>query len=163
MQIEIIKLSPFENATGRVARLLSHLILAKYGYNLRGFLVLEDYYRADIVTLRNVSKSIELHGSATIWLEYFSLGVVNGMQKVINNIQNTTPSSIISQSYWKLNERLEKIISFLENPNSKITNKDVQKQFGVSQITASRDLTKLTSMGILLSHGKGRSITYTKI
>lgn len=163
IQIEITRLSPFENATGRVARLLSHLILAKYGYDLRGFLVLEDYYRSDIVTLKNVSKSVEMHSSATVWLEYFSLGVVNGMQKVLNNIQNNNPSNTISQSYWKLNERLEKIISSLENPNSKITNKDVQKEFGVSQITASRDLTKLTSMGILLSHGKGRSVTYTKI
>lgn len=163
LQIEIIQLSPFENATGRVARLLSHLVLAQHGYDLRGLLVLEDYYRSDLTSFKKASKSIGLHSSATIWLEYFSLGVLKGMEKTLANIQNNKTQNLISTSYWKINERLEKIINYLENPNKKITNKDVQKQFGVSQITASRDLAKLTSMGILLSHGKGRSVTYTKI
>ena len=163
IQIEIIKLSPFENATGRVARLLSHLILSKYGYDLRGMLVLEDFYRSDLVTLKDISNSVERYKSATIWLEYFSQGVLNGMQKTLDNIKNNKSLNVVSSSYWKLSERLQKITNSLENPNSKITNKDVQKKFGVSQITASRDLTKLTSLGILLAHGKGRSVFYTKV
>lgn len=163
IQIEIIKLSPFENATGRVARLLSHLILAKHGYDLRGFLVLEEFYRSDLVTLKDVSNSVERYKSATIWLEYFSLGVLNAMKKALINIENGKSTNVVSSSYWKLNDRLQKIINMLENPNKKITNKDVQKMFGVSQITASRDLTKLSTMGILLAHGKGRSVFYTKV
>jgi len=61
-----------------------------------------------------------------------------------------------------LNDRQNKILERLENPNLKITNKDVQKMFGVSQITASRDLSKMANLGILLPHGKGRSVFYTK-
>lgn len=163
IQIEIIKLSPFENATGRVARLLSHLILTKHGYDLRGLLILEDYYRNDLVALRDATKTIDIHKSATMWLEYFSLGVLNGMNKTLQIINNNKSQNIISQSYWKLNERLQTIVNTLENPSKKITNKDVQKEFNVSQITASRDLGKLTSMGILLAHGKGRSVFYTKV
>lgn len=163
IQIEIIKLSPFENATGRVARLLSHLILAKYGYDVRGFLCLENYYRSDLVAFKTATNSIEKYKSATVWLEYFSQGVVQSLEKVLNDIQNDRQINTVSSSYWKLNDRLQKIINYLENPNLKITNKDVQKRFGVSQITASRDLTKLATMGILLAHGKGRSVFYTKI
>lgn len=163
LQIEITKLSPFENGTGRVARLLSHLILAKHGYDLRGFLVLEDYYRADLMALKNISKSVEMHNSATIWLEYFSKGFLKGMEKTINNIENNRSINVISSSYWKLNERQQKIINLLENPNKRITNKKIQKEFDISKITASRDLAKLSSMGMLLSHGKGRSVSYTKI
>ncbi len=44
-----------------------------------------------------------------------------------------------------------------------ITNKKVQKLFKVSQITASRDLAKLASVGLLFTHGKGRSVYYTKV
>jgi len=35
--------------------------------------------------------------------------------------------------------------------------------FKVSQITASRDLSKLGALGLLFIHGKGRSVYYTKI
>ena len=162
IQIEIIKLSPFENATGRVARILSHLILSKYGYDLNGFLVLEDYYRDDLVSLKEATNSIERYKNATKWLEYFTQGVKLGMEKVLKNLE-LTGSEPVRQLGWKLTDRQNKIMGTLENPNQKITNKDVQKIFKVSQITASRDLSKMANLGILLPHGKGRSTFYTKV
>ena len=162
IQIEIIKLSPFENATGRVARILSHLILSKYGYDLNGFLVLEDYYRDDLVSLKEATNSIERYKNATKWLEYFTQGVKLGMEKVLKN-HELTGSEPVRQLGWKLTDRQNKIMGTLENPNQKITNKDVQKIFKVSQITASRDLSKMANLGILLPHGKGRSTFYTKV
>ena len=161
LQIEIIKLSPFENGTGRVARLLSHLILGKFGYDLRGLLVLEDYYREDLISLKEATTSIERYKNATYWLEYFTEGVKLGMEKVLKNLE-ITGSEPVRQFGWKLTDRQNKILERLENPNLKITNKDVQKMFGVSQITASRDLSKMANLGILLPHGKGRSVFYTK-
>lgn len=163
LQIEIIKLSPFENGTGRTARLLSQLILSKYGYDVRGLLCIEDYYRNDLVALKTASFSVERYKSATIWLEYFSEGVLESLKKTQDKLSNNKTTNVTSNSFWKLNDRLQKIIDLMENPNIKITNKEVQKRFNVSQITASRDLAKLASLGILLSHGKGRSVSYSKI
>lgn len=159
LQIEIIKLSPFENGTGRVARLLSHLILSKYGYDLRGLLVLEDYYREDLISLREATKSIEKYKNATMWLEYFTTGVKKGMEKVVENI---TKSELVTHKDWKISNRQKLILEKLENPNIKITNREVCKMFSISQITASRDLSKMVNLGILLPHGKGRSVFYTK-
>jgi serine/threonine protein kinase len=167
LQIEIIKLSPFENATGRVARLLSHLILAKYGYDIRGLLILEDYYREDLVGLKEATGSIEKyeiqHGykNASFWLEYFTNGVKRNMQRLQNEIK---PEKQLQQrnNHWKLTERQKQIFEILDNPNIKMTNKSVQKMFKISQITASRDLSKMVSLGLLLSHGKGRSVFYTR-
>ncbi len=161
IQIEIIKLSPFENGTGRVARLLSHLMLSRFGYDLRGLLVLEDYYREDLVSLKEAITSIEKYKNATKWLEYFIEGVKSGMEKTLKNVQNNSQNTT-SNLQWKLSERQKKILESLENPNLKVTNKDVQRMFNVSQITASRDLSKMANLGILLPHGKGRSIFYTK-
>lgn len=158
LQIEIIKLSPFENGTGRVARLLSHLVLSKYGYDLRGLLVLEDYYREDLMSLREATKSIEKYKNATTWLEYFTTGVKKGMGKVVENI---TKSQLITHKDWKLSNRQKLILEKLENPNIKITNREVCKMFSISQITASRDLSKMVNLGILLPHGKGRSVFYS--
>ena len=159
LQIEIIKLSPFENGTGRVARLLSHLILSKYGYDLRGLLVMEDYYREDLMSLKEATKSIETRKNATIWLEYFTTGIKKGMIKTLDSLskQNT-----VFDKKVKLSNRQKIIFEKLENPNIKITNKEVCKLFSISQITASRDLSKMVNLGILLPHGKGRSTYYTK-
>ena len=159
IQIEIIKLSPFENGTGRVAKLLSHLMLAKYGYDLRGLLILEDYYRNDIVSLKEATNSIEKYKNATKWLEYFTEGVKEGTEKVLKTLSERSDLSGYS---WKLNERQKKILDNFNSPDAKITNKKVQKMFVISQITASRDLSKMVNLGLLLPHGKGRSVFYTK-
>lgn len=163
IQIEIIKLSPFENGSGRVARLLSHQILNKYAYDLKGFLVLEDYYREDLVSLKEALSSIEKYKNATYWLEYFTKGVRLSMEKVLHGLTIVGSDPAISKSsLWKLTDRQNKILERLENPDLKITNKEVQKMFAVSQITASRDLSKMANLGILLPHGHGRSVFYTK-
>lgn len=160
LQIEVIKLSPFENGTGRVARLLSHLMLARFGYDLRGLLVIEDYYRNDLMSLKEATNSIEKYKNATKWLEYFTEGIKEGTEKTLKLLTSTDNSKI--GSFWKLTDRQQKIFDSFINPDSKITNKIVQKKFGVSQITASRDLSKMVNLGVLLPHGKGRSVFYTK-
>lgn len=158
LQIEIIKLSPFENGTGRVARLLSHLILAKHGYNLRGLLVLEDYYRNDLISLKEATKSIEKNKNATKWLEYYTDGLKLSMEKVLEILQKPDNQP---NNGWKLTDRQKQIVEYLYNPDAKITNRDVCKMYNVSQITASRDLSKIVNLGMILVHGKGRSVYYT--
>lgn len=162
IQIEIIKLSPFDNGTGRVARILSHLILSKYGYDLKELLILEDYYRNDLVSLKEAVSSIEKYKNATKWLEYFTSGVKLGMEKLSETLENQKYLTS-KQILWRLSERQAKILERLENPDLKITNKDVQKMFNISQITASRDLSKMVNLGTLLPHGKGRSVFYTRL
>lgn len=161
MQIEIIDLSPFENATGRVARLVTNLILAKYGYDLRSLLVIEDYYREDLVSLKEAVDSVKKTDNATFWLNYFLIGIKKSMEKTLKIIeeQKITKTTV---SLWKLNKRQKEILEKLANPNSKITNMIVQRMFNISQITASRDLSKMVSLGVLLPHGKGRSVFYTR-
>jgi Fic family protein len=53
-------------------------------------------------------------------------------------------------------------MAIVDRPGTRITNKMVQKHFKVSQITASRELAKLATLGLIISIGKGRSIYYTK-
>ena len=134
-------------------------MLAKYGYDLRGLLILEDYYRNEIVSLKEAINSIEKYKNATKWLEYFTEGVKEGTEKVLKTLSERSDLSGYS---WKLNERQKKILDNFNSPDAKITNKKVQKMFVISQITASRDLSKMVNLGLLLPHGKGRSVFYTK-
>jgi len=91
------------------------------------------------------------------------VGITANTITVSGGIKGLKSQDNLPSSFWKLNGRQQSILSVLENPGEKITNKDVQKKFGVSQITASRDLSHLTTLGLLLAHGKGRSVYYTKV
>jgi hypothetical protein len=162
-QVETINTTPFDEGNSRIGRLLSYLFLYKNGYDFREMLVLEEYYKRDVVTYKKVVEMTKIPGNMTIWLEYFAYGIMTQLAKAKENIVNLKFQENLPQSSWKLNSRQKQILEYLENPEVKITNKDVQKTHGVSQITASRDLSKLTSLGFLFVHGKGRSVYYTRV
>ncbi len=162
-QLQLVYLSPFTDGNGRTARLLSYIFLYKSGYDFRGMLALEEYFRRDLVSFReNTAKYIK-GGNVTLWLEYFANCVQTQLEKTLNDIYDNRFRVDVPASFLELNDRQRAILAELEAPGSTITNKKVQRQFKVSQITASRDLTKLTSLGLLFSHGKGRSVYYTKV
>lgn len=148
---------------GRTARLLALLFLYKHGYNFRDFLVLEEYWRRDLVTFREITQSVASNRNATRWLEYFAQGVVSQLEKVTQEFTQERLKPPLPSSFWELNDRQKEIVTMLEQPDLTITNRKVQKLFRVSQITASRDLAKLAHLGLVFARGKGRSVYYTKL
>lgn len=163
VQPEIIAITPFDNGNGKIARLLSYLYLYRGGYDIREMLILEEFYKRDVVTYKRMLEMSKIQGNLTLWLEYFTYGMGMALEKQLDIVKNLKFQEEIPASFWKLNARQRQILTKLEVPEEKITNKDTQKLFGISQITASRDLTKMTSLGLLLAHGKGRSVFYTKV
>ena len=161
-QIEMIEIAPFDDGNGRMARLMPYLYLYKNGYNCRDMLVLEEYFRRDLVGLKLAIENVTKSGNLTYWLEYFVKGFHSQLEKALAGVEDIRFTTDISSSYFKLNERQKEIIALLESPGSRITNKMVKKRFGTSQITASRDLAKLLNLEIVFVHGKGRSTYYTK-
>lgn len=152
---------PLHSASkGRITLLLMSLILARTGYDARGMLTLESTLTSDRKAYAHALTSISSYGQMTIWLEYFATCTLEAYKALEDRIQlsnkhleETTPSL--------LNDRQKQILLLLDTYGTKITNREVQKRFGISQITASRDLTKLVAKGFIASRGKGRSISYT--
>lgn len=162
-QAEVINITPFDNGNSRIARLLSYLFLYKGGYDFRGMLNLEEYYKRDVIMYKRMLEMAKIQGNMTIWLEYFAFGVGTQLEKALDIVKNLKFQEEIHAGFWKLNTRQQEIMEFFEKPGQKISNKEVQKIHGVSQITASRDLAKLTNLGLLLTNGKGRSVFYTRV
>jgi Fic family protein len=163
VQAEIVNITPFDSGNLRIARLLSYLFLYKNGYDVRGLVNLEEFYKRDMVTYKRMLDMAKIQGNMTVWLEYFTFCASAALEKAFDVIQNLKFQEELPATYWKLNSRQKRILEILENPNDNITNKEVQKIFGISQITASRDLSHLTSLELLLTHGKGRSVYYTRV
>ncbi|MDP3941445.1 MAG: Fic family protein [bacterium] len=162
IQMQLVCLRPFEDGNGRLARLLSLLYLYKNGYDFRGMLVLEEYWRKDLASLDVIKDTVLQTNSLNMWLEYYASGILVQLEKALQRI-NSLAFHIERNGHWELSDRQRNIVSVLEFPHATITNKKVQKHFKVSQITASRDLAKLLSLGLVVSHGKGRSTYYTRV
>lgn len=150
--IEIINISPFTQENRQIACLLALVFLYKAGYDFRGLLVLEEYFHKDNTSITQ---------NLTPFLESFASTMITQLEKV--TYPNLSSEDYLPSSFWQLNDRQKSILGFLENPDATITNKKVQNLFNISQITASRDLTKLANLGLLFLHGKGRSVFYTRV
>lgn len=162
--IELMKMQPFTERNDAISLLTSLLFLYKYGYDFRGFLAYETLWAEDNNYFNDNLKSALSATSLTLWLEYFSECILRYLESIGQYILK--PSNIptdASYSFFEVNDRQRSILAFLDKPDVTITNRHVQKWHKVSQITASRDLAKLTNLGFLFSHGKGRSVYYTKI
>lgn len=162
-QIQIVTLAPFSDGNGRTARLLTLLFLYKAGFDFRGLLVLEEYFRRDLVAFREATENVSKNKNLTLWLEYFAKGVVTQLEKAQEDLASQRSRLDLPATFWKLNDRQKEILTILDQPDATITNKKVQKQFKVSQITASRDLSHLAELELIFARGKGRSIYYTKV
>lgn len=147
-----------------LGRLLAYLFLYKYGFDCRGMLVLNDsgghrQAREVVATIKAAVAS----GNLTSWLTYFATSLIRTLTKTKENITSSQIYLEIPAAFWNLNDRQKTVLKLLEEPGKTITNRQVQKLFRMSQITASRDLARLTSLGLVFAHGKGRSVYYTKI
>jgi Fic family protein len=143
----------------------AYLFLYKSGMDCRGLLVIEEAWAKEQTAYTGQYKTALTKPNITGWLEYFvktlNAELEHTYQSIIKN--NTLSQTSVQETVVELNDRQKAILAILDNPAAVITNRTIQKKFGISQITASRDLSKLASLGLLFIHGKGRSVRYTRV
>jgi hypothetical protein len=161
--LQLLTLAPFGADSEGLARIATYLFLYRRGYDARGLLVLEEHWRRTLTDYRRAVSQAAKDGNANQWLEYFVGGVKEHAKKLVDLVSAPRFSLDIPVSYFELNDRQKSILELLEPPQAIISNRQVQRRFTVSQITASRDLTKLATLGLIAPRGKGRSVTYTRV
>lgn len=159
--IQVLRLAPFTDGNGRLSRLLTLLYLYKDGFDCRGLLALEEEWKKDAGTFIEHFQKASETGNLTLWLEYFAHSLGKQLEKRLHDV--FASSHRPTPAFFALTDRQQAILNTLDEPNTSITNRKVQKLFAISQITASRDLAKLAALGLLFSHGKGRSVYYTRV
>lgn len=160
---QFILLSPFGEKTTWMARILAYLFLYKNGFDARRLLVLENYWYTTAADYHSSFSTIRRVNSSTSWLSYFARGVEEGFGQITKNLERGTTGVNVPASFFQLSERQKLILDLANRPDERVTNRKVQKMCSVSQITASRDLSSLATLGLLYSHGKGRSVYYTRV
>lgn len=156
------QLLPDTDESGKFIRLLPYIFLYKSGLDFRGLLVLEAYFYKNERLLRELPSAILRQESITVWIEHFIEGIGKELEDVYQNITQGIVSTVPA-SFLELTERQKEILEVFDQPGTKITNKRVQQFFHISQITASRDLAHLSSLGLLFPYGKGRAVYYMRV
>jgi len=162
-QLIILDLYPFSQNNELFSHLVFLMFLYKNGYDFRRMVVIEELLFKDLAHFKNLVAKMRRQANVTEWLEYMILHFVTQLTNVIKTVVIEKQSPSLLPYHLQLNDRQQQIIDFLSQPDTKMSNATVQKMFKVSQITASRDLAKLTSLGLLFPLGKGRSTYYTKV
>ncbi|HSX40304.1 MAG TPA: hypothetical protein VLF68_01690 [Candidatus Saccharimonadales bacterium] len=161
--ITLLLTVPFSSDNERIALLSGVLMLYKSGYDFDGYVNLEKYYIDNLPAINSFKTNLQKSLNITLWLEYFAQSFLIHLEDVKKKLSGKQLNRSLNASYSHLTDRQNAILQAFDYPQSRITNKKIQALFKISQITASRDLQKLASLGLLYPHGRGRSVYYTRI
>ena len=162
---ELVRIHPFLDGNGRVARTLSTLILFQEGYDIRKFFSLEEYFDLDAgayyEALQGVSKS---DGDLTGWLEYFSLGLAIELSKIKEKVENISIDAKLKERLGGkpllLSDRQLKIIEYIQKTGY-LQNQAFESLFPmVSEDTILNELKSLVKSGIVKKHGVTKGAKY---
>lgn len=141
--------------------LVPQVYLHRRGYDCQGLVCLDEFWPKNLDTYKQLLDTNAKTAGITQWVEFYAQAAL--YQFALTERAVLAPSSESSKGLWSLSSRQKSILAHLEAPGSSITNRQVQSLFKMSQITASRDLSKMATLGLLFAHGHGRSVYYTRI
>ena len=165
--IHLVAIHPFWDGNGRTARGLSVLILQRTPFHFRKLLSLEgfmatnrDQYLTEIE--RTLGPRFSLEYDATRWLEFFA-NIVSAnsgfLTKQMTDWHRMMDEMHKDLAQFELNYRQTDGLAYAMRVG-KITRSDYMEITGASPVTASRDLRRLSDLGILVPHGKTRDRIY---
>lgn len=160
---ELVRIHPFIDGNGRVARTLATLILTLGGYDIRRFFSLEEYYDRDAVSYyENLQKASA--GDITSWLEYFTYGAAYEFERIKKRIQKLSRDVKMKQRQGGaqifLTDRQIKIIEYIQEIGY-LQNKAFRSIFPeLSEDSVLRDVQDLKKKGVLKKVGSTKSARY---
>jgi Fic family protein len=166
LHLEFVTIHPFTDGNGRVARLLTQLLLYREGWDFRKIIVLEDYYNRDRMSYYNAEHEVQgnkynKNADFSSWLEYFTTGFVVEARKAMEQIKSIGFGQVSKKSEQVFLDRDEvQIMDFLTT-TGRITSEDVTDVLGVAIRTAQLKLKKLVDNDLLERQGSTTATFYT--
>ncbi|MBI1982514.1 MAG: Fic family protein [Candidatus Levybacteria bacterium] len=162
---ELVRIHPFLDGNGRVARALSTLILFLEGYDIRKFFSLEEYFDKDAGSYYKALQSVQKQkGDLTFWLEYFTQGLSFELSKIKERVERISIDAKLKEKLGGkpilLSDRQLKIIEYIQQTGY-LQNKAFKTLFPfVSEDTILNELKPLLKEGIIKKKGITKSAKY---
>jgi len=165
---EFVRIHPFVDGNGRVARALATLVLFLEGYDIRKFFSLEEYFDADAPRYYLALQSVEKNNSdLTNWLLYFTEGLSIELAKVKDKVEHVSVDAKIKEKLggkpFLLTERQMKIIEYIQKIEY-LENKAFKSLFPmISEDSVLLDLKALINAGIIKKVGATKAAKYVMV
>ena len=162
---EFVRIHPFVDGNGRVARALSTLILFQEGYDIRRFFSLEEYFDRDATSYYGALQSVgKRDGDLTEWLEYFCRGVAGELSKIKDKVERISVDSKLKAKLGGrpllLSERQIRIFEYIQETGY-LQNAVFSSLFPmVSEDTVLNELKVLLTAGLIKKTGKTKAAKY---
>ena len=162
---EFVRIHPFVDGNGRVARALSTLLLFQEGYDIRKFFSLEEYFDRDAGTYYSSLQSVlKSDGMQNVWLTYFTEGLAIELTKVKEKVERISIDgklrSKLGGKPLLLTDRQLKIIEYIQEAGFLQNNAFKQLFPFVSEDTVLNELKSLIKSGIVRKQGATKAAKY---
>jgi Fic family protein len=162
---EIVRIHPFLDGNGRVARAIALLVLLKHGYDVKRFFSLEEHYDREPLRYYEALQSVgRMENNQTQWLEYFVEGLSIELTRIKEKVKSLSTDLKIKKSLGgqqlSLSERQIKIVEYIQE-NGFLQNKAFFELFPmISEDTVLRELNDLLKKGIVKKEGTTKGSKY---
>ncbi|MEI6532354.1 MAG: Fic family protein [Candidatus Roizmanbacteria bacterium] len=160
---ELVRIHPFIDGNGRVARVLATLMMFLGGYDIRRFFSLEEYYDKDSYAYyENLQKASS--GDTSAWLEYFTFGASVEFERIKEKILKLSKDSKLKDKFGGkqvyLTERQIKVIEYIQEIGYLQNKAFHQIVSDVSEDTILRDVQDLIKKNVIKKVGSTKSARY---
>ena len=162
VHFELVRIHPFVDGNGRVARAFTAALLYKEHYDTRRFFSLEEHYDRDAVSYYKALQSVT-DSDLTPWLEYFVEGLaiefMRVKQKVMKISRDLKFQHVIGGQVY-LGNRQIKVIEYIQE-HGFMQNSAFKAIFpDISDDTVLRELKDLVTKGIIKKRGRTKAARY---
>jgi len=157
---QMVIIHPFMDENGRTNRLITKILLAGMGLNTFNLFSFENYYNKnvtkyfEIVGVRGNYYDIKNNIDFTLWLEYFTDGIIDELLRV----EKLLPQVVISPQ-MTLQAHHKKIIEIIRQKGF-VADRDYAGLVKRAKATRRLDFNKLIKLGLIARKGKGKNTYY---
>jgi Fic family protein len=151
---EFVSIHPFVDGNGRMARALSQWILLAGGYDPAHSLGLDEYFAVDRAKYyQMINETHEMDGDYTHWIEYFSQGLLQSMDKLARRLRSVK----LDGGEWTPKQRQ---LMELLSKQGVMGSQDICHAMSVNRARVNQLIVPLVAVGVVVKEGHTRSARY---
>lgn len=153
---DFLSIHPFQDGNGRLSRLISTLLLIKYGYKWIQYVSFEheiENRKNEYYQVLRVCQAQRPNEDITIWIQFFLNCLSNIQSQLLSKLQKSGVETQLSPK--------EKLIYTIIQNRPNIQSGEIAEKLAIPLPTVKRILSNLFDKGLIEKQGSGRNVSYT--
>lgn len=154
---QFVKIHPFVDGNGRMARALSQWTLIQGGYDPSYSLGVDEYFAADKAKYyQMIRETNDMDGDYTYWVEYYAQGFLEALEALSKRLKSIKTDG----KEWTARQR--ELLELLEKEGI-MGSKAICQAMGINRARVNQLITPLISAGVVMKEGHTSSTRYRAV